>query len=293
MHPMNSKLMNSKHLIWIAIAAVVMAGCQGGAGGSSNLTDYQKAQRDELAKIQKIQTEIAEKKKVSKYEVSAKDIQDDPRAKEMKLDDQMGLQKIQQALAMDLDDLPALKDFSGYKKIDWKNPDERLKGYSTNKRIPEAASPNMPAQGYEPFIDRFKDAKIVVMDLKVTTTSPPPAVEKGEEPPPPEKNTMEITFGPIEEKEADRLIEQAKKAGTEVEKVKTYPASFYIGPKGKIAIAVEGLKDVSRLQPPRDLQYYMVSVDTMKKLEEARQKDPTIQMVPPKQFDIAIIGYKG
>jgi hypothetical protein len=281
-------------ILWLAAAfaaAGVMGGCNSGGGGGK-LTDVQQAQRDEILAIQKIQEDIAAKKKVTKWEVSAKDVQADPRAKELKLDDEMGLQKIQGALGIEVEDMPPVKDFSGYKRIDWKNPDERLKKYSVNKRPPEGASPQMPSTGYEPFIDRYKDAKIVVMDLKVTTKAPPPPTEEGKTPEPPKENTIEITFGPIIEAEADKLIKQAEQAGTKVEKIKTYPAYLYIGPKGKIAVAVEGIKSSARLQPPRDLQYYMVDVATMEKLNEARKKEPTLPMMQPKMFDLAIIDYK-
>lgn len=288
---MTRRLISTTRRVSLLVLAIAIAGCNSGGGGGK-LTDVQQAQRDEILAIQKIQEDIAAKKKVTKWEVSAKDVQGDPRAKELKLDDEMGLQKIQGALAIEVEDMPPIKDFSGYKKIDWKNPDERLKKYSVNKRPPETASPQMPANGFEPFIDRYKDAKIVVMDLKVTTKSAPPPTEAGQPPQPPKENTVEITFGPIVESEADKLIKQAEEAGTKVEKVKTYPASLYIGPKGKIAVAVEGIESSARLQPPRDLQYYMVDVATLEKLNEARKKDPTLPMMQPKTFDLAIIGYK-
>lgn len=276
----------------VALAFVgLLAGCNSGGGGGK-LTDVQQAQRDEILAIQKIQEDIAAKKKVTKWEVSAKDVQGDPRAKELKLDDEMGLQKIQGALGIEIDDMPPVKDFSGYKRIDWKNPDERLKKYCVNKPPPEGAAPQMPSNGFQPFIDRYKDAKIVVMDLKVTTTSAPPPTEAGQPPQPPKENTVEITFGPIIESDADKLIKQAEQGGTKVQKVKTYPAYLYIGPKGKVAVAVEGIASSARLQPPRDMQYYMVDVATMEKLDEARKKEPTLPMMQPKVFDLAIIDYK-
>lgn len=288
---MNSKRTNQLLLAALLSAfAVVGSGC-GSSGGSSDLTDATVAQRDTILAIQKVQNDIAEKKKVSKWEVSAKELQADPKIKEMKLDDENGLQRIQGAIGMDVDDMPPLKDFSGYKLVDMKNPDERLKKYSTNKQ-PPANSPQTPASGYEPLLDRLKTAKFVVMDLKVTQTMPPAPTEAGKPAPPPETKTIELSLGPIDEKEADTLIDQAKKAGTKVEKSKTYPVKLYIGPKGKLAFGIDASIDASKLQPARGLTYYMLDVDTMKKLDEARKKDATLPFMQAKNIDVAIVGYK-
>lgn len=286
---MRAKITRTTTLVALGAALLMAVGCN--KGGSSELTDAQVAQRDVMAEIQQVQDKIAKEKKVTKWEVSAKDIQKDPKIKELKLDDEMGLQRIQGAISTDLEELPPLKDFSGYKLVDLNKPDEKLKSYSTNK-LPDPNKPNEPAQGYEPLIDQLKKQKFVIMDLKVTTTTPAPPVEKGKPAQPPQKKTQDFMLGPIDEAEAKRLIEQAKKAGTEVETKSTYPVKIYMGPTGKLAFGVDATVDISRLQSARGPSYYTISVETLKKLDELRQKESTLPYMQPKQFDVAIIGYK-
>ncbi|MBX7132871.1 MAG: sodium/proton-translocating pyrophosphatase [Fimbriimonadaceae bacterium] len=276
----------------VALAFFMMGG-QGNAITTSQLTDVNELQRVELMAIKDIQRRLAKDKKVALYEVTADDVMKDPKAQALKLNGEEGKNKIASALATNVETMPKSKDLSGYSKLDFAKPPAKIAAYSAPKAPPENQAPGTPPPGgYTTFVDRYKGTEMVVYDLKVTTTQPAAATEPGKPAPPPETRTIELSLGPIDKKQADKLIEQAKTAGTKVEIIKTIPAHFYASGDGKIAIGVDGSPASAQLQGPRDVQYFVEDVKTLDKLDAARKTDfskPFPQAVP---VDFATVKHK-
>jgi K(+)-stimulated pyrophosphate-energized sodium pump len=257
---------------------------------TSQLSDVALLQRQEIQAIKEIQNDIAKQKKIAAYEVTADDVIADPRAKALNLTGEDGKNRVQGMLSFNLDQLPPVKEFNGYSKIDLKNPPEKIKKLTTNVAPPDTPNPTSPPPtGYTTFVDRYKDREIVVYDLKVTTSQAPPPSEPGKPAPPPVERTIELSLGPIDKKQADNLIEQAKTAGTKVQIVKTIPTAFFMNADGKIALGVLGKPANSQLQGPRDMQFYTESVETLKKLDEARKTDPAKPFPPATAVEVAMV----
>ncbi len=273
----------------VALAYFMMGGTKDPIT-TAQLSDVALLQRQEIQTIKEIQSDIAKEKKIAKYEVSADDVMNDPRAKAMNLTGDEGKNRVQGMLSFSMDQLPTVKDFTGFSKVDLKSPPDKVKSLTTNTAPPDTPNPTAPPPtGYTTFVDRYKDREIVVYDLKVTTSQSPPPTEAGQPTPPPVERTIDISLGPIDKKQADNLIAQAKTAGTKVDVVKTIPTAFFVNSEGKIALGVLGKPANSQLQGPRDMQFYTESVETLKKLDEARKTDPAKPFPTATPVEIAMV----
>ncbi len=285
-----------------AIAAVLTAGLawwmMGGtaSGGApimtSQLSDIQAINRAEFDRIDQARKKISEEKKISPALVQVDDIIKSFSAADQEklgLKGDPGKQKVQGLMMMSPEGMPPIKSFEGYTKFDPKNPPKAVASRVTNRPSENPNAP--PPTGFVPFAERYGKANYVVMDVKVTQTAPQPPTERGQTPPPPQKNTIEVTLGPIDKKQADELIKNARAGGTEVDILKEYKTDFYANAAGDVVIGIDGVPKTANMQGPRDMNYYTETKDTMDKLEAERQKNPQIMLPPPKTMDIVTVSH--
>ncbi len=255
------------------------------AGGP--LLSREEADRMEIREIQKVEADLAAKKKVATYMIPYADIKSDPRVVKLELDKDQADSRIAQAVDTDLETMAALPNLRGFSKIDFKSTSNKALNYSFAK-MPEptpAGGPQTPT--YVDFKSMFADEKVEMIQLKIIQTMPSPPVEAGKPVPPPTKQERVVYYGPVKREEADKQIEEAKKNKIEVEIMKTWPVSFYSNDKGRVAAVVEGgFKMLHRSTGP-PMQYYEVDAKTMNDLQAQMLKNTAMRMPRPKAIIVA------
>lgn len=159
-------------------------------GGSANsliktslLIPFQELQNKDIQLVREIQYDIAAKKKIEKYQVTADEIQADPKIKAAKLDTKEVKPIVDQALALGSKDLPVVKDLSGYSKVNFSDPNNKVLNYAVVSK--QAIGPNgQPIPNPGPtFVDLKKDFagnQLELVELKITHTPPTPPAKRGQ-----------------------------------------------------------------------------------------------------------------
>lgn len=254
------------------------------SGEPGVLTDVDAIRQRLVETIHAVRSEIAKKSSVTPWEVDAKPVAEDPRVK-----DRFGgndpMERVRQALALDPETFPPVRELKGFVKLDFEKTD--LSGYA-------CAAPDFLQRAKDRFIsfkERFQGRRIVVKDIKVTRPGTQPAARPGLQPAPPGPSKVQyLAIGPGEESEVDKIVELNKTRGVEVEILATHGASWYLGPKGEIAIAIQGTPRTLEGISPIEISFFRVDSKTLNRLVDLASQRRAM-MPPLKPVIVAIEGY--
>ena len=179
------------------------------------------------------------------------------------------------------------RELKGFEKVDFARTD--LSGYAS-------PAPDFLKRTENRFIDfkeRFQDKRIVVKDIKVSRPAPKPPALPGQQPTPPGPMRVQyLAIGPGEEAEVDKIIELNKTRGVEVEILATHPAVWYRGPKGEIALALQGTPRTFEGISPVEVSVFRVDAKTLNRLAGLAMERKAL-MPPLKPVIVAVQGYAG
>ncbi len=249
-----------------------------------HLVSAEEFQRREAETIQKVLDEIASKRKVDRYHVTAEDLAQDSRIKALGFDKPEMFSLLERAINLDPESLPISPKYRGYSLLDFNSNNPALK-YGTQKISVT------PGAGTTDLRSGFEKADLQVLHLRLTQTPSPVLPQKGTPPPPARPPTVrDLYFGPVARGFAEMQIKQAQNPGLKIDVLERYPARLYADRKGHLVIGIEGgFRFPHRLNTPQALIYYKESAATLSKLEAERQKSPRVRFPAPMLLRVATV----
>ena len=276
-----------------AMSAVSKVGSIILPGGGSEIVSLDTIKFEERERVRGVAAQIAATMKKPAWQVTIEELQKDPKIKEMGLEGPQGQMTLQAALAApDPNDEPPPK-LEGYKPVDFGDRSSRVYNYSILKQ-PDFSPSN--ATVAEPsvvtFGEEYGGKRFAVFHLEVTKKA-----SKGPDGKQiPGGQSQDVYFGPLEENELTKQIEQVKnqvdvkKANIEGTSLTSVGARFYANADGHLALVIEGaVPHPDRVVNRGPISFFNVSVEELKSYVKARKLDASKPVPPSQQAVIAVL----
>jgi K(+)-stimulated pyrophosphate-energized sodium pump len=274
------------------LAYFMMGGQKANEIVTQSLTSTAEVQKQDVATIKKIISDIAAKKKIEPDKVEAKDVVADARAKALGLTDQdeAFIGSVRQLNDADIP-APPLEKYTALSNSDLSDPSNVVGNYAVRAPMKADAAVD-PQKQFVSIASLFSSAgsKYVIAKVHQTVNQPATPAQNGMPAQPAQKREFTGWVGPIESKDLDDKIKQFQESAkqqkppidVQVEILSREPVKLFATPTGDLAIGVTSnvQRPYTLAQGLGDFSYYKMSAADVNKLVNAAATTSTPPSLP-------------